>query len=188
MWSAFTSAALALVLIAGCGDRSLDLSLTIDASGCALNVPAGGSVLYQVEADGGSFCGGCLAVTTAISDANGLLSMLRSSAPACGGVHPGSTIGVQVTGFAAGGCPAANAPSFCAQGPSQLVPSGTSDAMLTLPLTCAAQCSTSCMPTTCAAQGKDCGAISDGCNMVLQCGDCHPPERCGTVTPNVCSK
>ena len=36
------------------------------------------------------------------------------------------------------------------------------------------------------AQGKDCGAISDGCNMVLDCGTCHPPLRCGAVTPNVC--
>src|ERR1700758_3829276 len=27
-----------------------------------------------------------------------------------------------------------------------------------------------CTPTTCAAQGKDCGAISDGCDGMLDCG------------------
>ena len=32
------------------------------------------------------------------------------------------------------------------------------------------------------------GAISDGCNMVLDCGTCHPPEKCGAITPNVCDK
>jgi hypothetical protein len=24
--------------------------------------------------------------------------------------------------------------------------------------------------------------------MVLQCGTCKPPTRCGAVTPNVCSR
>jgi hypothetical protein len=194
MWSAFASAALALVLVAGCGPRRLDVSLSVDASGCTLTVPAGGSVLYQVEANGtgagggGSFCGGCLAVGTAIASTSDLLAFLRATAPDCGGVHPGTTLAVRVTGWSAAGCPTGNAPTFCADGPSQLVPDGTSDTTLTLPLTCRAQCSAVCVPTTCAAQGKDCGAISDGCNMVLQCGDCHPPQKCGTVTPNVCSK
>ena len=68
------------------------------------------------------------------------------------------------------------------------VPDGTSNATLTLPLTCSPQCSATCTPTTCAAQGKNCGPISDGCNMVLDCGTCHPPLRCGAVTPNVCGR
>jgi hypothetical protein len=194
MWSAFASGALALALVAGCGERQLDIALTVDASGCTLSVPAGGSLLYQVEANGGgsggggSFCGGCLAVSTAIADPATLTAFLRASAPACGGVHPGTTLGVRITGWSAAGCPAATAPSFCAEGPSQLVPDGTSNETLTLPLTCSAQCSATCMPTTCAEQGKDCGPISDGCNMVLDCGTCHPPLRCGKTTPNVCSK
>jgi hypothetical protein len=196
MWSAFTRAALAAVALVGCGPRALDLALTVDASGCTLAVPAGGSLSYQVEAndsvsvDGGpgSFCGGCLAVDAALSGSDALVAFLRAHAPSCGGVRPGTTLAVRVTGWASGGCPAANAPGFCADAPSQLVPDGTSDATLSFDLACKAQCASTCTPTTCAAQGKDCGAISDGCNMVLDCGTCHPPLRCGAVTANVCAK
>lgn len=42
-----------------------------------------------------------------------------------------------------------------------------------------------CTPTTCAAQGKNCGAIADGCGGQLRCG----PDACGagfTCTANVC--
>ena len=196
MWSAFARAALAALVLSGCGPRALDVALTIDASGCALAVPAGGSVLYQVEANGagsvdggaGSFCGGCLAVDSALSGGDALIAFLRAHAPSCGGVHPGTTLAVRVTGWSAGGCPAANAEAFCADAPSVLVPDGTRDATLTLNLVCKPQCSSTCVPTTCAAQGKDCGAISDGCNMVLYCGTCHPPLKCGAVTPNVCGR
>ena len=196
MWSAFARAALVVVaLAAGCGPRALDLTLTIDSSGCALSVPAGGSLLYQVEANGasvdggpGSFCGGCLAVDSAITTSDELVAFLRAHAPSCGGVQPNTTIAVRVTGWASGGCSTANAPNFCADGPSVLVPNGTHDATLALDLACKPACSTTCTPTTCAAQGKDCGAISDGCNMVLDCGTCHPPLKCGAVTPNVCGK
>ncbi len=31
-----------------------------------------------------------------------------------------------------------------------------------------------CIPTTCAAQGKNCGVISDGCGGSLSCGTCSP--------------
>jgi hypothetical protein len=46
-----------------------------------------------------------------------------------------------------------------------------------------------CTPTTCAAQGKNCGAISDGCGGTLQCGSCTSPKTCGggnPGTPGVC--
>ncbi len=44
-----------------------------------------------------------------------------------------------------------------------------------------------CTPTTCAAQGKDCGLISDGCSKVLPCGMCPMGQRCGGGgVPNVC--
>lgn len=199
MWSASTSRALFAVavaaLAAGCGPRALDVTLTVDATGCTLSLPAGGSLLYQVEANGtivdggaGSFCGGCLAVDTPITTSDQLLSFLKAHAPSCGGVHPNTTLAVRVTGWSAGGCPTANVDSFCADGPSVLVPDGTSNATVTLHLVCKPQCSAVCVPTTCAAQGKDCGAISDGCNMVLDCGTCHPPLRCGAQTPNVCGR
>ncbi len=203
MWSASTSRALGALVVAcgalassSCGPRALDMTLMIDATGCTLSVPAGGSLLYQVEANGsllvdgggGSFCGGCLAVTTAITTSDQLVSFLRANAPSCGGVHPNTTLAVRVTGWSVGGCPPANAPTFCADGPSVLVPDGTSNGTVTLALTCKPQCSAVCVPTTCAAQGDNCGSISDGCNMVLDCGTCHPPLRCGATTPNVCGR
>ncbi len=46
---------------------------------------------------------------------------------------------------------------------------------------------TGCTPTTCAAAGKNCGTISDGCGGNLNCGNCTSPETCGGGgTANVC--
>ena len=42
-----------------------------------------------------------------------------------------------------------------------------------------------CVPTTCAAQGKNCGTIADGCGTQTRCG----PDSCGagyTCTDNQC--
>src|SRR5262249_42203613 len=45
----------------------------------------------------------------------------------------------------------------------------------------------SCTPTTCAAQGKNCGSISDGCGGTLTCGTCTAPQTCGGGgVSNVC--
>ena len=45
----------------------------------------------------------------------------------------------------------------------------------------------SCTPTTCAAQGKNCGSLSDGCGGTLSCGSCTSPATCGGGgTANVC--
>jgi hypothetical protein len=44
-----------------------------------------------------------------------------------------------------------------------------------------------CTKTTCSAQGKNCGSISDGCGGTLSCGSCTSPQTCGGGgTPNVC--
>jgi peptidoglycan/xylan/chitin deacetylase (PgdA/CDA1 family) len=44
-----------------------------------------------------------------------------------------------------------------------------------------------CSPTTCAAQGKNCGTLSDGCTGSLNCGSCTAPQSCGGGgTSNVC--
>jgi hypothetical protein len=44
-----------------------------------------------------------------------------------------------------------------------------------------------CVPTTCAAQAKNCGAISDGCGGTLTCGTCTGAETCGGGgVANVC--
>ena len=197
MWSAFINRALVAVALAAvfgsCGPRALDLTLTVDATGCTLSVPTGGSILYQLEANGtssGSFCAACLEVPTAITTSDDLVAFLRANTPSCGGVHPGTTLAVKLTAFGVSQCAmiVPTAPTFCADGPSMLVPDGTSDGNVALHLVCKPQCSSTCTPTTCMAQGKDCGAISDGCNMVLDCGTCHPPLRCGAITPNVCGK
>jgi hypothetical protein len=47
--------------------------------------------------------------------------------------------------------------------------------------------SPTCTPTTCAAQGIQCGPAGDGCGDVLQCGPCTAPETCGGGgVPGVC--
>jgi len=44
-----------------------------------------------------------------------------------------------------------------------------------------------CTPTTCAAQGKNCGTISNGCGAVLTCGTCSGSQTCGGGgVANVC--
>jgi hypothetical protein len=44
-----------------------------------------------------------------------------------------------------------------------------------------------CTPTTCAAEGKNCGTISDGCGGQLSCGTCTAPATCGGGgVANVC--
>jgi hypothetical protein len=42
-----------------------------------------------------------------------------------------------------------------------------------------------CTPTTCAAQGKNCGSISNNCGGTLNCGACTAPAICGTN--NICT-
>ena len=48
-------------------------------------------------------------------------------------------------------------------------------------------CPAACTPTTCAAQGKNCGTIPDGCGGTLTCGACVAPQICGGGgVANVC--
>jgi peptidoglycan/xylan/chitin deacetylase (PgdA/CDA1 family) len=53
---------------------------------------------------------------------------------------------------------------------------------------------TGCAPTTCSAQGKNCGSISDGCGGTLNCGACPSGQTCSSAnvcqvscTPTTCS-
>ena len=43
-----------------------------------------------------------------------------------------------------------------------------------------------CTPRTCAAAGKNCGTIDDGCGRPLSCGTCGDGETCGAGGVNVC--
>ncbi|WP_174464801.1 hypothetical protein [Myxococcus sp. CA039A] len=45
-----------------------------------------------------------------------------------------------------------------------------------------------CEPTTCQAQGKNCGALADGCGGTLNCGTCPSGQSCGAGgVANVCA-
>ncbi|HEY8089368.1 MAG TPA: polysaccharide deacetylase family protein, partial [Polyangiaceae bacterium] len=50
-----------------------------------------------------------------------------------------------------------------------------------------------CTPTTCAAQGRTCGSISDGCGATLACGTCAAGKTCSSAgtcqacVPTTCS-
>ncbi|WP_164017773.1 Ig-like domain-containing protein [Pyxidicoccus trucidator] len=43
-----------------------------------------------------------------------------------------------------------------------------------------------CAPTTCAAQGKNCGTIPDGCGGTLSCGTCGAGQACSASNVCVC--
>src|SRR4051812_16773425 len=36
-----------------------------------------------------------------------------------------------------------------------------------------------CSRTTCFVEGKNCGALNDGCGGTIQCGSCASPDKCG---------
>ena len=36
-----------------------------------------------------------------------------------------------------------------------------------------------CIPTTCAAEGRACGTMDNGCGVTLSCGSCPAPQTCG---------
>jgi hypothetical protein len=44
----------------------------------------------------------------------------------------------------------------------------------------------SCTPTTCTKLGYNCGATSDGCGNILQCGTCTAPQFCGGGGYDLC--
>jgi hypothetical protein len=90
----------------------------------------------------------------------------------------------------------------CAPAPGSTFPVGTKTVVCTAPdgetpanvsqtsfvVTVTPQPGTICTPTTCAAQGANCGTIPDGCGGTpLSCGSCTLPQKCGGGgTANVC--
>ncbi|HEY4059565.1 MAG TPA: hypothetical protein VGM39_23260, partial [Kofleriaceae bacterium] len=75
----------------------------------------------------------------------------------------------------------------CGLDPVCHTPCGTCDSGET----CSAQGSCegaepTCIPTTCAAQGAECGIVDDGCGHSLTCGSCTGGEACGAMSPNKC--
>jgi hypothetical protein len=43
-----------------------------------------------------------------------------------------------------------------------------------------------CTPTTCGAQGVECGHAGDGCGALLDCGTCPTGQFCGGGGPGKC--
>jgi hypothetical protein len=177
---------------AACGDRRLDLSLELAPDTCTMGAPAGGSLLVEVEGPGGILCTACLPISEAAGDAAALLADVQNEAPICPGIVPNTTLAVALTAYSEPLCPAQAPRLFCSRSPTVGVPDGRSDAAVVVVMTCDTTCTGACVPTTCAALGKDCGAVSDGCGATLQCGTCSPPDVCGgrngSGTANVCSK
>jgi hypothetical protein len=40
-------------------------------------------------------------------------------------------------------------------------------------------CGIPCIPTSCRAQGAECGIMGDGCGAIINCGSCFPGDTCG---------
>ena len=43
-----------------------------------------------------------------------------------------------------------------------------------------------CVPTSCKAEGIECGDLPDGCGVTLACGDCSADQTCGGAGPGKC--
>jgi len=51
------------------------------------------------------------------------------------------------------------------------------------------ECGGECQPTSCIAEGKNCGDIPNGCGSSIGCGSCSEPESCGgSGVANVCGQ
>jgi hypothetical protein len=179
-------AIVALALLgSACGQRSLGLELSVD-TGCTVAVPPNGSLLYEVlitSPDGAasSVCGGCLTPATVIADASELVDYLRTSAPTCHAISPGSKLIVRVNAWSVPMCPAGSAAPMvlCAESAAQVAPDGHSDAVQPTLLSCSTACALSpCIPLTCDSQNRSCGAMEDGCGHTLICGTCRSGDSC----------
>jgi hypothetical protein len=186
-WRRSSRLAIVAVTLFGavCGERSLALQLTVDTS-CTVTVPTNGSLLYEVlvtSPDGvvSSVCGGCLAPPSGLPNASALVDFLRTSAPACHAIAPGSSLKVRVNAWNVPMCPAASTSAMvlCAESPAQTAPDGHDDAVKPTVLNCSATCAQApCVPLTCSSQSRSCGSIQDGCGHTLSCGSCRSGESC----------
>jgi hypothetical protein len=185
--------AVALATLAlGCSPHTLDLGFTIDSS-CSISVPAGGSLLYELVTDGKDGgasprqCGACIPVSTAIADVPTLLGVLRAQAPTCA-IERSTSFTARVTAFTDPDCPGTTVLASLCSAPVR-AGSGHDDQSSKVPLTCGNACNTSCVPLSCADQGKNCDSISDTCGGMLDCGSCQQPQKCGGAgVANVCGK
>jgi len=138
---------------------------------CATPPPFASKVTMNPNAVvGGNPSAGTVTLSTP-APAGGALVTLSSSSPPLASVPPNVTVleGATTAGFTA----------------TTTVPAGDAAVFIT---GCYGRCASetlfiskpaACTPTTCAAQGKNCGTITDGCGGTLGCGTCTAPQTCG---------
>jgi hypothetical protein len=138
-----------------CGPPVLAVStLTLNPS----TVTSGNSSIGTVTLNMAAPSGGALVT---LSSSNSFVTVPQSMTIAAGQTSGSFT--AQTTSFSAG---VVSATISAARG-------DTVNAVLTV------NAASGCTPTSCAAQGKNCGSISDGCGGTLTCGSCSSPQTCG---------
>jgi hypothetical protein len=128
---------LCMLAATGCGSHTLEVALSFSST-CAVSVPSGGSVLYELSVDetadagGGFVCGSCLAVPSALTGGDALVAYVRAHAPTCSGINPGAALQVRVTAWTMASCQTGNtaAPILCSSSTALAAPDGHSDAQL----------------------------------------------------------
>ena len=69
----------------------------------------------------------------------------------------------------------------------EILPTTTTTSSTATTTSSSSTTTTMCTPTTCGAQGANCGTLPDGCGGTLDCGSCTGTDTCGGGgTPNVC--
>lgn len=144
-------------------------------------------VLGQLTVDPATVTGGTNAFATAwlsgvvLSGAPSVTVLLTSSHPAITSLPASVTIspGSNVQSFTVSTTPPAS--------PTLVTITASSGNLTVSDSITVTPAAPTCIPTSCAAQGANCGTIFDGCNQTLSCGSCIAPETCGGGgTPNVC--
>jgi hypothetical protein len=116
--------------------------------------------------------------TTATDQVDCSTSASPASGPACTPTSS-SCVPVTCTGPASG--------SVFPIGPTAVSCTATDSHGNTASATFTVTVTPACTPTTCSAQGANCGTSSDGCGGTLNCGTCTGPQTCGGGgATNVC--
>lgn len=84
------------------------------------------------------------------------------------------------------GASAALAPSCMGVEPTETGPGAKKDSGAEPDAAGLADGAWACSPKSCKDLGANCGATSNGCDAVIECGSCASGETCGAAGPNVC--
>ena len=168
-----------------CASQGFDCGLAGDGCGNTIQCGTGGTTCPGTEYCGGggsNVCGG----TTVVTQADGAVST-----PCVPTTCAAQNMNCGLTGDGCGnqldcsvGNPACTSPQFCGGGGPNVCGGNNgmnADGGSIVP---------PCIPTTCAAQGYNCGQTGDGCGNVLNCAlgnaACASPQFCGGAGANKC--